>query len=435
MDSLLNKNRPPVFCPGCSHDNVLYSLDKTFQNMGLQGNQIAMVSDIGCSGLFDTFFNTHALHGLHGRALTYAGGLKLARPDLNVVVTMGDGGLGIGGAHLLSACRRNLDLTLLVLNNFNFGMTGGQFSATTPPEAMVGSGFLNRLERPIDVAQVAAAAGAPFVARSSAYQKDLSELIEKAVRYKGFSVVDIWGVCPGRYLKRNKLTPNMIDDALNKLKPLNGPVLQNMRTEYGQSYREHAAGQKPISPPAGIDARFDPPKPGRQEVVILGAAGQRILTAGEVLGIAGLTAGLNMTQKNEYNITVLRGPSICELILSPEEIDYTGITKPAAVIVLAPEGVLRRESLINQLDHNTVVIQAAGVDIPSTNARVISVNFKDKGIKKTDWALAALAFLSNMNHVLNSKMLDAAVKIRFKDKTLHAVKEIVAKVTALSSNS
>lgn len=430
MDSLLNKNRPPVFCPGCSHDRVLYSLDKTFQNMGLQGNQIAMVSDIGCSGLFDTFFNTHALHGLHGRALTYAGGLKLARPDLNVVVTMGDGGLGIGGAHLLSACRRNLDLTLLVLNNFNFGMTGGQFSATTPPEAMLGSGFLNRLERPIDVAQVAVAAGAPFVARGSAYQKDLSELIEKAIRYKGFSVVDIWGVCPGRYLKRNKLTPNMIDDALNKLKPLNGPVLQNMRTEYGQSYREHAAGQKPISPPAGIDARFDPPKPGRQEVVILGAAGQRILTAGEVLGIAGLTAGLNMTQKNEYNITVLRGLSICELILSPEEIDYTGITKPAAVIVLAPEGVLRRESLINQLDHNTVVIQVGGVDIPSTNARVISVNFKDKGIKKTDWALAALAFLSNMNYVLNSKMLDAAVKIRFKDKTLHAVKEIIAKATA-----
>jgi len=430
LDSLLNKNRPPAFCPGCSHDKVLYSLDKTFQNMGLQGNQIAMVSDIGCSGLFDTFFNTHALHGLHGRALTYAGGLKLARPELNVVITMGDGGLGIGGAHLLSACRRNLDLTLLVLNNFNFGMTGGQFSATTPSEAMVGSGFLNRLERPIDVAQVAVAAGAPFVARSSAYQKDLPELIEKAIRYKGFSVVDIWGVCPGRYLKRNKLTPNMIDDALNKLKPLNGPVLQNMRTEYGQSYREHAAGQKPIFPPAGIDACFDPPKPGRQEVVILGAAGQRILTAGEVLGIAGLTAGLNMTQKNEYNITVLRGPSICELILSPEEIDYTGITKPAAVIVLAPEGVLRRESLINQLDYNTVVIQVVGVDIPFTHARVISVNFKGKGIKKTDWALAALAFLSNMNHVLNSKMLDAAVKIRFKDKTLHAVKEIVAKATA-----
>ena len=126
--TLLNHERPPVFCPGCSHDRVLKVLDQVFVRMDLSGNQIAMVSDIGCSGLFDTFFNTHALHGLHGRALTYAAGLKLCRPDLNVVVTMGDGGLGIGGAHVLAACRRNLDLTLLVLNNFNFGMTGGQCS-------------------------------------------------------------------------------------------------------------------------------------------------------------------------------------------------------------------------------------------------------------------------------------------------------------------
>ena len=162
MTSLLNETRPPVFCPGCSHDRILKALDKTFQNMGLNESQIVMVSDIGCSGLFDTFFNTHAFHGLHGRALTYAAGIKLARPDLHVIVTMGDGGLGIGGAHLLSACRRNLDLTLLILNNFNFGMTGGQFSATTPSEATVGSGFLNALEKPLDAACVTAAAGAPF---------------------------------------------------------------------------------------------------------------------------------------------------------------------------------------------------------------------------------------------------------------------------------
>ena len=91
MPSLLNKSRPPVYCPGCSHERIARILDKTFQNMSLKGNQIVMVSDIGCSGLFDTFFNTHALHGLHGRALTYATGIKLARPELNVIVTMGDG--------------------------------------------------------------------------------------------------------------------------------------------------------------------------------------------------------------------------------------------------------------------------------------------------------------------------------------------------------
>ena len=122
MGSLLNKSRPPVFCPGCSHDRITQTLDRAFMNMGLRGEEIVIVTDIGCSGLFDTFFNTHAFHGLHGRALTYATGLKMAQPDLNVIVTMGDGGLGIGGAHVLSACRRNLDVTFWVLNNFNFGM-------------------------------------------------------------------------------------------------------------------------------------------------------------------------------------------------------------------------------------------------------------------------------------------------------------------------
>jgi len=91
MSSLLNKSRPLVFCPGCSHERVAQALDKAFRNINLSGDQIVMVSDIGCSGLFDTFFNTHAFHGLHGRALTYAAGLKLSRPELNVIVTMGDG--------------------------------------------------------------------------------------------------------------------------------------------------------------------------------------------------------------------------------------------------------------------------------------------------------------------------------------------------------
>jgi len=163
MDSLLNRNRPPVFCPGCSHDRVLHALDQALKGMGYAGEDVAIVSDIGCSGLFDTFFNTHALHGLHGRALTYATGIKMARPELKVIVTMGDGGLGIGGAHVLSTCRRNIDLTLLILNNFNYGMTGGQYSSTTPQDAVVGSGFLNKLEKPVDICLLAGAAGAPMV--------------------------------------------------------------------------------------------------------------------------------------------------------------------------------------------------------------------------------------------------------------------------------
>jgi len=429
MASLLNQNRPPVFCPGCSHDRVLHALDKAFESMELGGDRIAMVSDIGCSGLFDTFYNTHALHGLHGRALTYAAGLKLARPDLHVVVTMGDGGLGIGGAHLLSACRRNLDLTLLILNNFNFGMTGGQFSATTPPDATVGSGFLNLLEKPLDAGSVLTAAGAPFVGRTSAYRKDLAELIEEAIRFKGFSAIDIWGVCPGRYLKKNKLTMQMIDEKLEGLAPLNGPIPWNARPEYGAAYREYTSKQKPAAAPPAIEARFAPLKSERQEVVILGAAGQRIQTAGEILAGAGLSAGLQVTQKSEYNITVMTGPSITELILSSQPIDYTGITNPNVVIAIAPEGVERRKDLFARLDPEAVVLREAQVEIPATPAKVMTLDFKAQKLKKTEWAMASLAVLAKTNLILTPETLETAVEDRFKGESRESVKSMIRSVT------
>ena len=202
VDSLLNNARPPAFCPGCSYDRIVFALDRALGRMGLHGEQVAIVTDIGCSGLLDVFFTTHAFHGLHGRALTYATGLKLARPDLQVIVIMGDGGLGIGGAHFLAACRRNLDLTLLILNNFNYGMTGGQCSTTTPNEAMTASGFLNRLDQPLDICRLADAAGAPYVDRCSSLAVDLPEKVEAAVRYSGFAVLDLQGICTGRYTRR-----------------------------------------------------------------------------------------------------------------------------------------------------------------------------------------------------------------------------------------
>ena len=428
MDSLLNDSRPPVFCPGCAHERITHTLDKAFQKMGLAGDQIVMVSDIGCSGLFDTFFNTHALHGLHGRALTYATGLKLARPELNVVVTMGDGGQGIGGAHLLAACRRNLDLTLLILNNFNFGMTGGQYSATTPPDAQVGSAFLNQLERPLDICQVAQSAGAAYVTRCSGYRKDLDTEIKRAIEFEGFAVLDIWGVCPGRYTKKNRLTPKAIDEALAQLPAVEGIVAENTRREYGRHYRDLAGELKPAADPPRIDARFQPPGSQRQEVIMLGSAGQRIITAGEILCLAGLTAGLNTSQKNEYNITVLRGPSISELILSPEDIDYTGIERPGVIVALDQEGVDRRRDMFDSLNSKTLILQPRGVEVPAGKARIHQIDLKSQKIKKPDWALASLGVLAKLGRIINTEMLEAALEIKFKDKILQDSLELVRKV-------
>ncbi len=428
MDSLLNPSRPSVFCPGCSHDKVLHALDKTLIDMGYGGEDVAMVSDIGCSGLFDTFFNTHAFHGLHGRALTYATGIKMARPDLKVIVTMGDGGLGIGGAHLLSTCRRNIDLTLLVLNNFNYGMTGGQCSSTTPQDAVVGSGFLNKLEKPVDICQVAGSAGAAMVSRASTYQKDLPETLKAAIAFDGFSLVDIWGICPGRYTRRNKLTPKVIEADLAQLPELPDFMAQNARMEYGKAYRQEAATLGEPKDPVRIPATCKAPQTGRQEVVLLGRAGQRIITAGELLCLAGAAAGCHATQKNDYPITVMKGHSVSEIILSDSNIEYTGIEDPTVVIALATEGVNRRKKMLAALSPTCTVIKAAGVDLPGTRASVLDVDFKAQKIKPMDWALAALAVLAGRGQGLTEEMLTAALKLRFNPKVFEMALAVTEKI-------
>lgn len=428
MHSLLNRKRPPLFCPGCSHERIVKVLDRAFVNMNLQGSQIVIVTDIGCSGLFDTFFNTHAMHGLHGRALTYATGLKLARPDLNVIVTMGDGGLGIGGAHLLASCRRNLDITLLVMNNFNFGMTGGQFSATTPFAAHVGSGFLNRMERPLDICQTAVSAGAAYVSRCSSYDKDLVQELINAISFEGFSIVDIWGICPGRYTKKNILSPKSIKKDLDGLPAFKGVVPENIRKEYGKHYRKLAGDLRQVAPPENIEAKFTPPQPGRNDVVILGSAGQRIITAGEILCLAAMTGGLKATQKNEYNITVLRGPSISELILSQYDINFTGIKQPSAILALSNEGVESRKNLFNNLNKNTLIIRAHNVKLQASSARIVTIDFKKQKIKSQDRAMASLAVLAKLNIIINYDMLESALKYRFRSQTLNTAMDIIQRV-------
>ncbi len=394
MDSLLNQNRPPVFCPGCSHERVVTALDKAFVNMKLSGNQIALVSDIGCSGLFDTFFHTHAFHGLHGRALTYATGIKMVQPGLRVIATMGDGGLGIGGAHFVSSCRRNLDITLLILNNFNYGMTGGQCSATTPPESQVSSGFLNQLEKPLDVCQLAGSAGAGGVGGVWVCEEDLPEQLEAAIRLDGFSGV-------------------------------------NRRREYGSHYREAAKLQRLVQEPLRIPVQFDTPETNRIEVVILGNAGQRIVTAGEILCLAGITAGLHASQKNDYPITVLRGHSISEILLSNKAIGYTGIKNPSLVIALGQEGVNRRASMFSHLPQKSVIFKAQEVKLPPCKSKVKSIDFKSQKIRPADWALAALTRVTREHPMLNRDMLKAALQIRFKDDAYDSALDLVDRIGAV----
>ena len=429
MDSLLNTKRPPVFCPGCTHERITRGLDTALQTFGTPADKTVIVSDIGCSGLFDTFFNVHALHGLHGRALTYATGLKLADPGLNVIVTMGDGGLGIGGAHLLAACRKNLDLTLIILNNFNFGMTGGQFSVTTPADARVGSGFLNQAEVPMDICEVAKSAGATWINRCSGHDAALPGILVDAMGHKGFSVVETLGMCTGRYTKRNRLTPKSIDEMIDAQPEMNGRIESNSRPEYGEQYKKFSQENAGAPEAATIEKQFEAPQKERQEIIILGSAGMRIVTAGDIFCYAGMSAGMHASMKNDYNITVLRGQSVSELILSPEKIGYAGLESPKIVLALSDEGVQRRIKIFDKLEADAFVLVEKSVTIPDTRAQVVTVDFKSHKVPRSDWALASLGLIAGRNKGLSMEMLLFAVKKRFKPAVYEKALETIEKVS------
>lgn len=158
---------------------------------------------------------------------------------------------------------------------------------------------------------------------------------------------------------------------------------------------------------------------------MLGGAGQRILTAGEILCLAGATAGLHATQKNDYPITVMRGHSVSEMILDEREIGYTGIENPSVVVALAKEGVDRRKKMFADLSEDALVLVAAGVEAPPTQARVETVDFKALKLKSQDWALAALAGLAQQRRILTPEMLRSALRLRFKGKVLEGAGAVV----------
>jgi 2-oxoglutarate ferredoxin oxidoreductase subunit beta len=197
---------PHMWCPGCGHGTVLNSLLRSVESLGMSKNEIVMVSGIGCSARISGYVDFHSLHTLHGRALAFATGVKLSKPELNVIVPMGDGdALAIGGNHFIHAARRNIDITAIVMNNRIYGMTGGQFSPLSGLGTMATTAPYASIDREFDVVQMATAAGATFVARSTTYHaKQCTDLIKQAILHEGFSVVEILSQCPTHYGRKNK---------------------------------------------------------------------------------------------------------------------------------------------------------------------------------------------------------------------------------------
>jgi 2-oxoglutarate ferredoxin oxidoreductase subunit beta len=222
---------PHMWCPGCGHGIVLNGLIRAVEDLGINKNDIVMVSGIGCSSRISGYLDFHTMHTIHGRALAFATGIKMSRPELNLIVPMGDGdALAIGGNHFIHAARRNIDMTAIVMNNRIYGMTGGQYSPLSGYGTLATTAPYTNIDHSFDIVKLAEAAGATFVARSTAYHaQQLSDVIKQAITHKGFSVVEILSQCPTYFGRKNK--EGSAVDMLERMKDVTTPIGSKAKKE------------------------------------------------------------------------------------------------------------------------------------------------------------------------------------------------------------
>lgn len=405
--SFLNTNNLP-FCKGCGHDLVSKNTAKALDILGLEPKNVVVVTDIGCHGIIDKALNAHTVHGLHGRSVALATGLSLGiqEPGKKVIVFLGDGGATIGLQHIIEAARLNLNMSIVIHNNYLYGMTGGQTSGLTPEGFKTTTAGNGNTFAAHDLCALTHAAGASYVTRLMGIG-DFSDKLAEAYNTKGCSVIEVIELCPSYGVKFN---PNrkLRDIALeagkpegvwkNDRAPFNGPE-SNFKEKYLKTSTKSLLDKLEI-----IDTRYQSKLNKGFSIVLSGSAGEGVQLAAGIITKAALSCGLNATQKGSYPVTVGVGFSSSEINLSPDAINYHGMDIPDLVIVTSDDGLAYSLKKIKQMQGGTLIIDKS-LPIPETNANVISFDFRSLGAKNA-CILASLYFADKLDIIPRQAMLD-----------------------------
>lgn len=203
-----SESLPFFWCPGCGNGIIFSALTRAMEENNLDNKDIVAVTGIGCWGKADDYLTTHAFHGTHGRAIAVATGIKLVNPSLNVFALVGDGdGVTIGGNHLIHAARRNMDIITIMSNNLNYGMTGGQYSGSTPYNSITSTSQYGHVKDAFDVSSLVKSAGAGYVVKCTiANPRMIQKFVSKAIKKKhGFRFIEVISICPTHYGKYNQM--------------------------------------------------------------------------------------------------------------------------------------------------------------------------------------------------------------------------------------
>jgi pyruvate/2-oxoacid:ferredoxin oxidoreductase beta subunit len=394
-NKILSKAKMP-FCQGCGHGIIVRSIAKAMEELGYTKHDTIIVSDIGCSGLVDPLFDTHSIHGLHGRAPALGVGVSLGldNTDKKVIIIQGDGGVTIGLQHVLEAARRNIDVTLVVMNNLLYGMTGGQISGLSTQKFKEQKNFEVDVP-PFDIVKLAHASGAAFSARATSI-KTYTDVLKEGIEVNGFSIIEFSSLCTSYAFKKLDELQEVFEEA---------EVYKNERIAVRAHHKDTNSLLDRLQ---RIDAKFDSKIEKSIGVVLAGSAGGGVQSAAKLLATAGMFSGLHATMKGEYPVTVGTGFSIAEVILSTDPVQYTGLENPEVVIIVSDDGW---NKVKNKITDNSIVIidnSLKNEETESLKNKVIYGDFNRKAGKRGA-ALAALAYWISDTKTMDIEALKESV--------------------------
>jgi pyruvate/2-oxoacid:ferredoxin oxidoreductase beta subunit len=372
-ENFINDSGLP-FCKGCGHSTIAKNTEKALLKLGLNPLDVILVTDIGCHGIIDKSFNTHTVHGLHGRSVALAAGVSagLNSNAKKVIVFIGDGGATIGMQHIIDAAHNGYNMTVVIHNNMLYGMTGGQPSEYTPMGFKTPTKPGGSTKFSYDIGKLVAAAGAPYVRRLLGIG-DISDALAEAFARPGFSLVEVMEICPSYGVKSNpemKLAKVVEEAGLATTVLADHPV-----DPYITNFREGLPSLLDATPviPAQAETRL----PRELRIMFCGSAGEGVQVAAELLATAGIRAGLEVTKKGSYPVTVGVGFSSAEVMLSPDEIFYTGSVVPDFMIITSKEGLDYGRKSASRMTTGRIIIDES-LDLPETGAEVIRFPFREK---------------------------------------------------------
>lgn len=419
------------YCAGCGHTWINKALASALEKLAIKPTQVNLVTDIGCVGLVDKLFLTNTIHTTHGRSSAFASGLELADKvlyDGNAVhITMiGDGGASLGIQHLIEAAKLNLDMTVILHNNFVYGMTGGQNSSFTPEDFRTATTMQGNLSPALHIANLLEASHASYISRKLATDRDLDDAILEAIKHPGFSLVEVIELCTGYATKWNSMTKKDVEAILEKMDCGKlGTVVNKERKTYSELYKTQFKTKEKNYPKKLIEKNTLEKDYGL-ELIFAGSAGEGVQFCSKIFTESSLRQGYNIMQKNDNPVTIGTGFSLAEIKINSDEILYFEVDEPDYFLISSIDGLKRAWNMLKAA--SKIIIDSSLVDELKKHPEYENFDIKHHEFRKlapsqkdTNFVILGLIYKleANLDHKLLVESLNKSSKSL--EKTLKAI--------------